>query len=206
MNLSTNFGSNTNFGICAFCFAFLLERKAGSLKIKKAVYGGSFDPLTRGHLWIIEKALSLFDELIIVIGVNTNKKDFLCLREREENIQFFLDSMTSKASTASAKLKTIENQYMAQFALSVNASCLVRGLRCQKDFNYEYTMAQVNRNLAPSIETIYMAPPPHLAHLSSSLVKSLVGSKGWEKLISSYVPENVLKSIQKKLTKNQIPN
>ncbi len=177
---------------------WVLKGKVESLEVRKAVYGGSFDPLTKGHLWIIERALSLFDELIIVIGVNTDKKYFLDIGERRKNIQDFLDSMGG-LKNCGVKVEIIKDRYLAHFALSVSASCLIRGLRCQKDFDYEYTMAQVNRNLASSIETLYMIPPPHLAHLSSSLVKSLVGSSGWEELVSSYVPENVLKSIQKKM-------
>ena len=200
-------------------FQFQRERME-SLEMRKAVYGGSFDPLTKGHLWIIERAISLFDELTIVIGVNINKNYFLDIKERQKNIQDcldftnFRDSLGSRGSTDSTdsrdsvksrpsrnckvNVKIIENQYLAQFALSVNASCLIRGLRCQKDFDYEYAMVQVNRSLAPSVETLYMIPPPHLAHLKSSLVKSLVGSSGWEDIVSSYVPKNVLKSIQER--------
>ena len=168
------------------------------MKVKKAVYGGSFDPLTKGHLWIIEKALCLFDELIIVVGVNTDKNYFLDIGERQKNIQDFLNSVKNQTN-CKTDVRIVEDQYLAHFAVSVHASCLIRGLRCQKDFDYESAMVQVNRHLAPSVETLYMIPPPHLSHLSSSLIRSLVGTGGWEKLISSYVPENVLKSIQKKM-------
>ena len=153
--------------------------------------------MTKGHLWVIERALSLFDELTIVIAVNVEKNYFLDVGEREKNIQDLLNFFKDK-KTCKANVTVIEDQYLAQFALSINASCLIRGLRCQKDFDYEFAMVQMNRQLAPSVETLYMIPPSHLSHLSSSLVKSLVGIQGWEKFLCSYVPENVLKSIREK--------
>ena len=166
------------------------------MKPRKAVYAGSFDPLTKGHTWIIERAIHLFDGLTIAVGVNANKEYFLPAEQRKQNIQSFVDTMDPHH--CKLEVKIIRNQYLAQFARSVDASCLIRGLRSQGDFHYEYAMAQVNKNLAPAIETVYMIPPPHLAQISSSMVKSLIGPKGWKDLVRSYVPQSVFKSLQKK--------
>lgn len=166
------------------------------MKLRKAVYAGSFDPLTNGHSWVIERALTLFDELTIAIGVNPDKTYFLTAEERKSNIESVIETL----NTADCKVdvKIIENQFLAKFATSMGASCMIRGIRSEADFSYEYAMAQANKLLAPDIESIYMMPPPRLAQVSSSLVKSLIGPEGWEDIVKNYVPEPVFKSIIKK--------
>jgi pantetheine-phosphate adenylyltransferase len=164
------------------------------MKLRKAVYAGSFDPLTNGHAWVIERAVTLFDELTIAIGINPDKKYFLNAKQRKQNIQTLIDNF--KSSDCKIDVQVIKNQYLAKFAASIEASCLIRGIRSEADFNYEYAMAQANKALAPKLESIYMMPPPHLAQVSSSLVKSLVGPDGWEELVQSYVPKNVFESIK----------
>lgn len=166
------------------------------MKLRKAVYAGSFDPLTNGHVWVIRRAVHLFDELTIAIGVNPDKNYFLSAEEREKNIQDVIDSQNW--TDCKLDVKVIKNQYLAKFAESVGASCLLRGIRSEADFSYEYAMAQANKALAPNIETIYMMPPPNLAQVSSSFVKSLIGPEGWEDMLKTYVPDPVFQSIQKR--------
>ena len=166
------------------------------MKTKKAVYGGSFDPLTKGHVWLIQRAVGLFDQMTIVIAVNADKDCFLSLEERKKNIQAFLKTMDS--DHCQIDVKVVEEQYLVQYSHSIKAGFLIRGLRSQEDFGYEYIMNQVNRAIAPSIESIYLVPPSHLAHVSSSMVRSLVNSCGWEKVVSQYVTKDVLESIQKR--------
>lgn len=170
------------------------------MKPRKAVYAGSFDPLTNGHAWVIQRAVTLFDEVTIAIGVNPDKNYFLSSEERHKNIQDLIDHEDWGLVSCKVDVQSIKNQYLAKFAESIGASCLIRGIRSEGDFSYEYAMAQANKTLAPNIETIYMMPPPHLAQVSSSLVKSLVGPNGWEQLVQSYVPEQVFKSIQARKT------
>lgn len=167
------------------------------MKLRKAVYAGSFDPLTHGHAWIIKRAVHLFDELTIAIGVNPSKDYFLSAEERESNLQALIDQ--NDWENCKVEVKVIKNQYLAKFAQSIHASCLIRGIRSEADFSYEYAMAQANRQLAPEIESIYMMPPPALAQVSSSLIKSMVGPEGWEEMVSHYVPDSVFESIKKKL-------
>ncbi len=166
------------------------------MKTRKAVYAGSFDPLTNGHVWVIQRAVTLFDELTIAIGVNPDKKYFLSANERRRHIQALIDEQ--KWSECKVDVQVIKNQYLAKFAQGVGASCLIRGIRSESDFNYEYAMAQANKGLAPNVESIYMMPPPALAQVSSSLVKSLIGPDGWEELVETYVPRYVFQTISKK--------
>ncbi len=166
------------------------------MKLRKAVYAGSFDPLTNGHVWVIQRAVTLFDELTIAIGVNPDKNYFLSAEERKENIQDLIDH--ENWSSCKVDVTIIKNQYLARFAESKNASCLIRGIRSEADFSYEYAMAQANRALAPSIDSIYLMPPPNLAQVSSSLVKSMIGPDGWQDLIRQYLPDAVYESILKK--------
>lgn len=166
------------------------------MKLRKAVYAGSFDPLTNGHVWVIQRAVKLFDEVTIAIGVNPSKNYFLSAKEREQHIQALIDM--ENWADCKVDVKVIENQYLAKFAHSIDASCLIRGIRSEADFSYEYAMAQANKALAPDIESIYMMPPPALAQVSSSLVKSMVGPQDWENLVSKYVPTWVFKTIKSK--------
>lgn len=166
------------------------------MKSRKAVYAGSFDPLTNGHIWVIQRAVTLFDELTIAIGVNPSKNYFLSAEEREAHVQALIDQ--EKWTDCKVEVKVIKNQFLAKFAQSIEASCLIRGIRSEADFSYEYAMAQANKALAPNIESIYMMPPPALAQLSSSLVKSMMGPEGWEELVVNYVPESVFQTIKEK--------
>ena len=135
------------------------------MKQRKAVYAGSFDPLTNGHSWVIKRAVTLFDEVTIAIGVNPDKNYFLTAEERKQHIQTLIDELDDVDCKVDVQI--IENQFLAKFALNMGASCLIRGIRSEADFSYEYAMAQANKALAPSVETIYMMPPPSLAQVSS---------------------------------------
>ena len=163
------------------------------MKLRKAVYAGSFDPLTNGHRWVIERAVKLFDEVIIAIGVNPDKNYFLSAEERQSHIQSVIESM--EKLDCKVTVEVIGNQYLAKFAHNEGASCLIRGIRSEGDFSDEYAMAQANRSLAPDIESIYLMPPPALAQVSSSLVKSLIGPEGWQDLVKQYVPDEVFQSL-----------
>lgn len=166
------------------------------MKHREAIYAGSFDPMTNGHAWVIERAVTLFDELTIAIGENPEKKYFFSAEERKQHIQATLDQIASEACKVHVEI--IHNQFLARYAKNKGVSCLVRGVRSEADFSYEYAMATVNRNLEPSVDTIYLMPPPRLAQISSSLVKSMVGPEGWQGLVEAYVPPAVFKALQDK--------
>lgn len=163
------------------------------MKHRQAIYAGSFDPLTNGHAWVIERAVTLFDELTIAIGENPEKRYFFSAKERLQHIEDTVRNINP--SECKVQVEIIENQFLAKYAKNKGVSCLVRGVRSEADFSYEYAMATVNRNLEPSVDTIYLMPPPKLAQVSSSLVKSMVGPEGWQDLVKNYVPPTVFKAL-----------
>lgn len=144
----------------------------------KAIFPGSFDPFTIGHADIVRRALPLFDEIIIGIGINHLKKPLFPLEERVERIR--------KAFSDEPKVKVIPfDSLTVDFAREHGAQYLLRGIRTTADFEYERTMADANRQLAEEgIETIVLFTRPELAHISSSLVRDLA-SHG--KDISPYI-------------------
>jgi len=138
--------------------------------MKKAVFPGSFDPITIGHVDIIERALPLFDEIIIAIGVNASKKHMFTLEERlEQLIELFKDNPKVKIKAYSGL--TID------FCQKENAKYIVRGLRNATDFNYEQSIAQNNAILAP-VESIFIMCSPQVSHVSSSIVRDIIRNQG----------------------------
>lgn len=164
------------------------------MESKKAIYAGSFDPLTLGHLWIIQRAAELFDELTVAIGENADKKYMFSVDQRKTHLEEALQNFKSRSKI---HLQVINNKFLVKFAQENKIPYLVRGIRGPKDFEYEFVMNQVNRELAPQVETIYLIPPRDLANVSSSLVKGLVGPEGWEEAVKKYLPANVIKDLKK---------
>lgn len=153
--------------------------------MRKVVYAGSFDPITNGHLWMIKQGSRLFDELVVAIGVNSDKKYAFSLDER-------VDMLTrSTRIIPNVEVQTFENKFLVNYASSVGAQYILRGIRTEGDYEYERGMRQVNSDLSPQIVTIFLMPPRDLVEISSSLVKGLVGSEGWEEVVEGYVPRNV---------------
>jgi pantetheine-phosphate adenylyltransferase len=133
---------------------------------KVAFFPGSFDPFTKGHADIVERGLKLFDEIIIGIGTNTNKKRYfeIELIEREINGAFANDPRI-KIVNYDDLTASVAKKYGAQFIL--------RGLRNTTDFEYENTISQVNRQLAKDLETVFLITAPELAPISSTIVREL---------------------------------
>ena len=166
------------------------------MKSKKAIYAGSFDPLTFGHLWVIQRAGFLFDELTVAIGENPGKKYMFTTKQRKKHIETALAGLKL---TAKVNIEVIDNKFLVKYAWENQIPYLVRGIRTPNDFDYEFVMNQVNREIAPKVETIYLIPPNELAQVSSSVAKSLVGPEGWEVAIQKYVPKHVLADLKKTL-------
>jgi pantetheine-phosphate adenylyltransferase len=132
----------------------------------KAVFPGSFDPITNGHLDIIERGLSVFDEVVIAILVNPDKRALFTVEERLEIIrQAYTGNRRVHVDTFSGLL--------VDYAVQSGASVIVRGLRAISDFEYEFQMALMNRRLDPRIETVFMMPAESYSYLSSRLVKEV---------------------------------
>lgn len=160
-----------------------------------AVYAASLDPITFGHLWMIEKGQELFDEIHIGIGINPAKagKYFFSDNERLE---------LSKSCLPNCKVSFMGGLYLVDFAISIGATHILRGIRNTEDFNFESTMAAINREMANSrnfsLETVFLMPPKDLSTVSSSFVKSIIGYNGWKSEIRKYVPENIAQAIESK--------
>jgi pantetheine-phosphate adenylyltransferase len=156
-----------------------------------AIYAGSFDPITNGHLYMIQEGARIFERLIVAVGVNPGKR---CSFSVEQRIAL-LRSCTQ--GLARVEIAQFENQYLIHYAAEQGARYILRGIRNQSDFEFERTMRNVNADLAPGITTVFLMPPRQLAEVSSSFVKGLIGPNGWEKVVEQYVPRPVLDALLK---------
>ena len=148
--------------------------------MKKAVFPGSFDPLTLGHCDIINKSLDLFDEIIIAIGENSDKKNMFSMDERKKFIHNEFKNQK--------KLKILSYDGLTvNFCKKIDANFIVRGLRNPSDFEFEKTIAQTNKKLT-GIETVFFLTSPETAYISSSIVREIINNKGdYTKLVPSSV-------------------
>ncbi len=153
------------------------------------IYAGSFDPPTNGHLWMIKEGVKIFDYLVIAIGTNPTKNSLFSNKNRLKMLREACDDYPNITITS------FQVEYLINFATSCEANFILRGVRNLKDFGYEMNMRDINTDINKSIQTIFLVPPQELRHVSSSMVKSLIGPKGWEQLVKKYVPKNVFNSI-----------
>ena len=156
---------------------------------KIAIYPGSFDPITNGHIDLIKRAAKLFDEVIIGITQNANKSSFLSIDQRVNAAE------NSLKSVKNAKVLSF-NSLLVDFASEQNAQIIIRGLRAVSDFEYEFQLATMNRSLAPDIESIFLTPKESLIYVSSSLIKEISDLKGD---ISKFVHPKVEQALKAKL-------
>ena len=158
---------------------------------KTAIYPGSFDPITNGHLNLIHRASKLFDDVIIAITQNTNKTSFLSIKDRLQT--------TSSAVRSLNNITVLSfDSLLIDFAKKHNAQIIIRGLRAVSDFEYEFQLSGMNKRLNPNIETLFMTPSEDFANISSSLVREIFLLGGD---IGSFVPESVKLLLLEKYTK-----
>jgi len=167
-----------------FIFQFLCEFS----QMRRAIYPGSFDPVTNGHLDVIERARKLFDEVVVAVADNDEKQPLFSLKER-------LDLLRETAGR-------IQNVRVAQFrgllvafARAEDAGAVIRGLRAVSDFEFEFQMALMNRKLDTAVETIFLMPKEEYTYLSSRIVKEIARLGGD---VSSFVPACVAKALSRK--------
>jgi pantetheine-phosphate adenylyltransferase len=151
-----------------------------------AVYAGSFDPPTVGHVWMIEQGLSLFDRLTVAVGVNPDKRTLFSLEERLAMLR------ETNATHERLSVTFFSSRYLIDYARSIGAGFVLRGIRTAADYEFERAMRHINADLCPDITTVFLMPPRSIAEVSSSMVKGLVGPEGWEDLVSQYVAAPVL--------------
>jgi len=160
--------------------------------MRTAVYAGSFDPPTNGHLWMIKRGLELFDRLIVAIGDNPSKSYTFTVEERLELLKS--SSITDDRLT----FEHFDNRYLVDYAKKKNAVYILRGIRSSHDYEYERVMRHINSDMAPEITTVFLMPPRDIAEVSSSMIKSLTGPDGWEETVKRYVPKPVFDALEKK--------
>lgn len=158
---------------------------------KIALYPGSFDPITNGHLDVLERASKMFDEVVIAVLRHPEKKSFLTVEKRVELIEEAIKDMKN-VSVASFDGLTVE------FARNIGAKFLIRGLRTITDFEYEVQLCQTNQVIAPDIDTVFLPTKPKHNFISSSIVRELSNHKTD---ISKFVPKNVVEYLQDNMRK-----
>ena len=164
-----------------------MRRRAASL----ALFPGSFDPITNGHLDIVHRSLSVFDEVIVAILVNRDKNPLFTVEERVAIIRQAFDRQKR------VRVDTFEG-LLVDYAARVRSSVIIRGLRAISDFEYELEMAQLNRRQDPEVESVYLMAGPQYSFLSSSGVKELATFGG---KIDDLVPAEVARRLQEELTR-----
>ena len=160
-----------------------------NVREKIGIYPGSFDPVTLGHLDIIERSSRMFDRLIVGVLYNKSKKALFSAEERVKMIRSVTGHLCNVEVVAFEGLSV-------DFARSVGARVLVRGLRAVTDFEYELQMAQTNRVLAPDIDTVFLTTSLEYAYLSSTIMKEVAGYDGD---LSKFAPPEITEAVKKKM-------
>jgi pantetheine-phosphate adenylyltransferase len=153
-----------------------------------AIYPGTFDPITNGHLDLVARASRLFHKVIIAVADNAGKAPLFSLEERV--------GLAKQATSSHVNVEVIGfGNLLVNCARQNGATVILRGLRAVSDFEYEFQMAGMNRNLAPELETLFLTPPEQYTFISSSMIKAIAQLSGD---ISSFVPDVVLQQLIKK--------
>jgi pantetheine-phosphate adenylyltransferase len=161
--------------------------------MRRAIYPGSFDPVTNGHLDIIERGCKLFDEIIVSILVNPDKQPFFTLEERRQMLDQVLPSISQGRCTV--RVDSFQG-LLVNYAVAQQADVIVRGIRAISDYEYEFQMALMNRRLEPGIETVFMMPAETYSYVSSRLVKEVFQLGG---AVEGLVPPVVEKRMKEKM-------
>jgi pantetheine-phosphate adenylyltransferase len=154
-------------------------------------YPGSFDPLTNGHLDVIERACKLVDELIVGVGINLSKKPLFSHDDRIALLKQTLEPIGKRTDT---EFKVVDfSGLMVSAARAAGAKLIIRGLRDTTDYNFEMQMVGMNAQMAPDLQTVFLPSSPHVRHISATLVREIAQLGGD---ISAFVPANVLKALK----------
>lgn len=148
---------------------------------RRAVFPGSFDPITTGHVDLVWRALPLFDEIIVAIGVNSQKKTLFTLDQRKQWIEKVFENESR------VRVDTFEG-LTVHFCKRANAKYLLRGLRNASDFDYEKTISQLNHIVGDQVETLFLISKPEFSHISSTIVREIIQGGGNAR---PFLPEGV---------------
>lgn len=156
-------------------------------------YPGSFDPLTNGHLDVIERACKLVDTLVVAVGVNLSKKPLFSHADRIALLKQTLNPVGERTET---EIKIVDfNGLMVNAARANGAKLIIRGLRDTTDYNFEMQMVGMNSQMAPELQTVFLPSSPYVRHISATLVREIAQLGGD---ISAFVPKNVLEALKAK--------
>ena len=161
---------------------------------RTAVYTGSFDPITLGHLHIIDRAAKLFDHLVIGIGINADKRSLFDVEERVSLVQRVTGGIPN------IQVKTFDG-LAVDFVHSLGSRVMVRGIRPLTDIAGEFTMMMANHQLDPNIETVFLMADERFAHVSSSLLKQIASMSSDDERVAKFVPEQIIGELRDKLSK-----
>ncbi len=156
--------------------------------MRSAIYPGTFDPVTHGHLDILQRAVGVFDEVIIAVAADSNKSPLFSLGERIH----LLSEATVDMPTVSVR---VFEGLTVEFARRCGATAIIRGLRAMSDFEYEFQLALMNKKLAPDVETVFLMTKSDFSFISSSAIKWVASLHG---AVSEFVPEHVEKALMEK--------
>ena len=159
--------------------------------MRKVLYPGTFDPITYGHIDIIQRACDLFDEIVVTVAINPTKTPLFTVQER---IEFIVESVKEYPQVSVDSF----NGLVVDHAKNVGAIAIIRGLRAMSDFEYEFQMALMNRKLAKNINTVFLMPHEKYTYLNSSIIRNLASLNSD---VSDFVPGIVKEALKKKFQK-----
>lgn len=150
--------------------------------MKIALFPGSFDPITIAHVDILKRSLPLFDKIVVGIGLNSSKQNFLSAEKREEMVKNIFKN------DANIEVQLYEG-LTVDFCKKINANYMIRGIRSTADFEYERAIAQINQTMMPEVETILLLSKPEFSAISSTIVRDILRNNG---NVSPFVPHQIL--------------
>lgn len=160
--------------------------------MKKVVYPGTFDPITNGHVDLVERACRLFDHVVVAVAASSKKNPLFTTEERVDQAQQVLSHLENVEVIGFDVL-------LATLVENLNAQAVMRGLRAVSDFEYEFQLANMNRALSPNMESLFLTPAEHLSYISSSLVRE-IASLGGD--VSKFVPPLIVDCLKAKFNEN----
>ena len=164
---------------------------------RTAVYTGSFDPITLGHLHIIERAAKLFDHLVVGIGINAEKRPLFDIADRVQ----LVESVTKNLPNVRVEMF---DGLAVDFVRQIKSSVMVRGIRPLTDIAGEFTMMMANRQLDSEIETVFLMADERFAHVSSSLLKQIAVLQANDERLEKFVPHEIIQPLRKRLSQESL--
>lgn len=156
------------------------------------IYPGTFDPITNGHSDLIERAAKLFDEVVVAIAASPKKRPMLPLEERVRLVEGVMSHLENVRVVGFSNL-------LAEFVEQQGGNIILRGLRAASDFEYEFQLADMNRHLAPDVESLFLTPANHLSYISSTLIREIASLNG---KVEDFVHPMVAESLRLHLARN----